>query len=75
MKGTIKTTVAFRYLLSRHEKEARDLHAWGVYSVKKDGGLYAQPGSTHATREEAEKQAAYVTKLNPGKTFVVEELI
>jgi hypothetical protein len=59
----------------RNAKQSKiDSAEWGVYSVKKDGSLYAKPGSYHNTEEEANAEMARLQKLNPSRRFAVKAL-
>lgn len=64
----------FRARIANRRRSLQEHANWGVYSVKNDGNLYAKPGSSYTTKEEAEAKVALLKKLNPGKNFVAKEL-
>lgn len=68
----MKTTTAFAAFAARRKslKTATATHA--VYAIKKSGGLYAQPHETFTDEAAADKYAARLIALNPGKNFVVK---
>ncbi len=60
----------------RSNRIARELatHEYGVFGVKKAGGLYQKASCTFRTLEEATEKAAYMTRVNPGSTFEVKAI-
>lgn len=61
--------------LARNRNAARTAtHTHGVYRICKNGQPAKTPSSTQPSQEAAEKQAARMTRINPGMTFIVKEL-
>jgi hypothetical protein len=60
------------YVASLKAKTER-ANAFKTYRLNKNGKPAASWSTQHMTREEAEAQAAYMMRLNPGKTWIVDE--
>jgi hypothetical protein len=72
----MKTTAAFKALKARDASRLNDAGSFSIRGILKSGGIAktchaSQRGQTIFTREDADKIAANLNKLNPGKTFVV----
>jgi hypothetical protein len=52
------------------QREADLAQPWRVYQLRKDGSLYKNPDAYCATKEAAERRAAELKRLNPGKYFL-----
>jgi hypothetical protein len=63
------TQAAFHARMTRGARALEENATWAVYSVKKNGQLYAKPGSLHMTEEAANAEVARMSALNPGHSF------
>lgn len=70
-----KISKAFQKDFRAAQQQANDAQKkFGVFNIKKDGTPYKNPNTLCMTREEAEKRASYLTRINTGSEFKVISL-
>lgn len=68
------TQMAFRAGIDRRQAAAHANDTWAVYSVKKNGNLYAKPNSTHKDEASAIAEMTRIQALNPTMKFAVRPI-